>query len=111
MTTPDPTYVKGEYYLVATHFRPGGETISDRYTFQMMLKDEELKAWQKYKPWRPTNDTENGYYNYEEYYPYVKVICEVTKQEYNKFHKHLNGFKQHERFVMNRIKEVISSNE
>jgi len=97
--------IKEGYYLAQTWFRPGGETVYGEYTFQMMLKDEELEAWQKYKPWRPTVNTEDEYYNYEKDYPYVRVVCEVTKHEYKKFNKHLKGFIKSQ--VMYKIQEVL----
>ena len=78
---------QGKYYLVRTHFRPVPKTLRSEYTFQTMLKDEEIKAWEKIAKNHLETDPDNS-----DEFPNVFVVCEVTKQEYKKFKKYLQGF-------------------
>jgi len=92
---------KEKYYLVDVTFRPLPESTKEEVSYKMMLTDEEVEAWKivKEKEWDITrsgekdsdeecddddcDDDDEGFT--------INVVEDVTKEEYERFHKELSG--------------------
>ena len=99
--------------MVDVIYRSLPESLYSEVGFQMMLTDEELKAWDevikkdtKNNNKKESNSYDNGTPDYAKGLPSVRKICQISKDEYHRFKNHLTGLEKD--FVMSEIEDFLS---